>query len=93
MTKTDLVEAMAQSADITKVAAAKAMDTLIQSIATALSKGEDVSIMGFGTFTTTERSERTGRNPQTGEPITIAASKSPKFKPGSILKDAVSPKA
>jgi DNA-binding protein HU-beta len=93
MTKTELVEAMAQGADITKVAAGKAIDTLIQSIATALAKGEDVSIMGFGTFTTTERSERTGRNPQTGEQITIAASKAPKFKPGSILKDAVSPKA
>lgn len=89
MNKAELIDAVAAGADISKAAAGRALDTLVQTIATSLGKGEDVSVVGFGTFTTTDRAARTGRNPQTGAEIKIAASKAPKFKPGSVLKEAV----
>lgn len=89
MNKNDLIEQIAVSADITKAKAALALDAFIDSVTTSLKKGEDVALSGFGTFTVFDRAERTGRNPKTGEAITIAASKQPKFRAGKNLKDAV----
>jgi DNA-binding protein HU-beta len=89
MNKSDLIEAMADAADISKSAAGRALDGLTDAIAVALKQGESVSVIGFGTFAVKERAERMGRNPQTGEAITIAASKTPSFKAGKALKDAV----
>jgi DNA-binding protein HU-beta len=89
MNKSELVEAMAEAADISKAAAGRALDGMLESITSALKKGEQVSLVGFGTFSVKERSARTGRNPQTGAAIQIAASKIPGFKAGKALKDAV----
>jgi DNA-binding protein HU-beta len=89
MNKSDLIEAMADAADISKSAAGRALDGLTDAIAVALKQGESVSVIGFGTFSVKERAERMGRNPQTGEAIKIAASKTPSFKAGKALKDAV----
>ncbi|MBK1647393.1 HU family DNA-binding protein [Rhabdochromatium marinum] len=89
MNKSELVDTMAEAADIPKTAAAKALDGLIDAITDTLKKGETVSIIGFGNFTVKERAARTGRNPQTGDSIQIAASKSPSFKAGKALKDAI----
>jgi DNA-binding protein HU-beta len=89
MNKTDLIEAMADSADISKAAAGRALEGLIDAIAKGLKEGDTVSIVGFGNFTVRERAARTGRNPRTGEEIAIAASKAPAFKAGKALKDAV----
>ena len=89
MNKSDLIEAMAEAGDISKTAAARALDALTDTIAVALKKGESVSLIGFGTFSVKERAARTGRNPQTGATIEIAASKTPSFKAGKALKDAV----
>ena len=89
MNKSELVDAMADAADISKSAAARALDALTDSVAVALKNGDTVSILGFGTFSVKERAARTGRNPQTGAAIEIAASKTPAFKAGKALKDAV----
>lgn len=89
MNKTELVEAIAKSADITKAQAGKAVDAFIDSVTATLVKGDKVTLIGFGTFETRERSARTGRNPQTGKSIKIAASTTPAFKAGKKLKDAV----
>jgi len=89
MNKSELVEAMAAEADITKAKAGKALDGLVEAIAGSLKNGEQVAVAGFGTFSVRERAARTGRNPQTGESITIKASKSAAFKAGKALKDAV----
>lgn len=89
MNKSELVDAMAEAADISKAAAGRALDALTEEIAKALKQGDTVSIIGFGTFSVKSRAARTGRNPQTGATIEIAASKSPAFKPGKALKDAV----
>jgi DNA-binding protein HU-beta len=89
MNKSELIDAMAEAADIPKAAAGRALEALTDSIAVALKNGDAVSIIGFGTFTVKERAARTGRNPQTGASIEIAASKSPSFKAGKALKDAV----
>ncbi len=89
MNKTELVEAVAESADISKAAAGRAVDTMINSIIDALAKGDSVAIAGFGTFTVRERAARTGRNPRTGEEIQIKASKNPGFKAGKAFKDAL----
>lgn len=89
MNKTDLIEAMADSADISKAAAARALDGLIEAITTAVKNDDSVSIVGFGTFLLRERAARTGRNPKTGKTIEIAASKAPAFKAGKAFKDAV----
>jgi len=89
MNKSELIDAMADAADISKSAAGRALDALTDSIAMSLKKGETVSIIGFGTFSVKERAARTGRNPQTGATIEIAASKTPSFKAGKALKDAV----
>ncbi len=89
MNKSDLIEAMADAGDISKTAAARALDALTDGIAVALKNGETVSLIGFGTFSVKERAARTGRNPQTGASIEIKASKTPAFKAGKALKDAV----
>ena len=89
MNKTELVDAMADSADISKAAAGRAFDAAVAAISDALAKGDQVSLIGFGTFLVRERAARQGRNPATGETIQIKASKSPAFKAGKALKDAV----
>ena len=89
MNKTELRDAIASHADLTNAQADKALEAVITSITSAVSKGEKVSLPGFGTFESRERSARTGRNPQTGETMEIAASKAPAFKPASGFKQAV----
>jgi len=87
--KTELIEAIAASADIPKAAAGRALDAVVESITGALKNGDSVVLVGFGTFSVKERAARTGRNPQTGQEIAIAAAKVPGFKAGKALKDAV----
>ena len=89
MNKTELVEFIATQADLSKAKAAEAVDAFVEAVTTSLQKGKDVTLVGFGTFTISKRAARTGRNPQTGATIKIAASKAPKFRPGKSLKDAV----
>ena len=89
MNKSELIDAIAESADIPKAAAGRALDAMVDSITGALKKGDQVALVGFGTFAVKERAARTGRNPRTGETINIAASKNPAFKAGKALKDAV----
>ncbi len=89
MNKTELIDAVAEGADISKAAATRAVDTMLDSITAALAKGDSVTLVGFGTFTVKERAARTGRNPRTGEAIEIKAAKVPGFKAGKALKDAV----
>jgi DNA-binding protein HU-beta len=89
MNKTELVEAIAKDAKISKAAADKALKALTDTIEKELKKGEKVALIGFGTFEVSKRAARTGRNPQTGETIKIKAAKTPKFKAGKALKDAV----
>ena len=89
MNKQDLIEKVAQSADIPKTKAAEAIDAVIGAIKASLKKGDDVRLVGFGTFTVSPRAATTGRNPRTGEPIKIPASKQPKFKAGKELKQAI----
>ena len=89
MNKAELIEAMADAADISKAAAGRALDGMVDAITGAMKKGDQVSLVGFGTFSVRERAARTGRNPQTGETINIKASKNPAFKAGKALKDAV----
>lgn len=89
MNKSELVEAIAESADISKASAGRALDGMIEAITNAVASGDTVSLVGFGSFSVRERPARTGRNPQTGESITIKASKSPAFKAGKAFKDAV----
>ena len=89
MNKTELVDAIAAAADITKVQAGKALEAVLESVTETLKKGDKVTLIGFGTFETRERAARTGRNPQTGKEIQIAASITPAFKAGKKLKDAL----
>ncbi|MDQ0337663.1 DNA-binding protein HU-beta [Caldalkalibacillus uzonensis] len=89
MNKTELVAKVAESAELTKKDAAKAVDAVFDAITEALQKGEKVQIIGFGNFEVRERAARKGRNPQTGEEIEIAASKVPAFKPGKGLKEGI----
>ena len=89
MNKTELVAAIAENAEISKKDAEKAVKAFVEVITEELKKGEKVQLVGFGTFEVSERAEREGRNPKTREPMTIAASKSPKFKAGKALKDMV----
>ncbi len=91
MNKSELIDAIAASADISKAAAGRALDAVTDSIIDALKKDDQVSLVGFGTFLVKERAARTGRNPQTGAPIDIPAAKIPSFKAGKALKDAVNP--
>lgn len=89
MNKSELIEAIAASADLPKAAAGRALDAMIETITGALKEEEPVVLVGFGTFSVKDRAARTGRNPQTGQPIEIAAAKIPGFKAGKALKDAV----
>lgn len=89
MNKTELIAAMAEKAEISKKDAEKALTAFTNVVADTLVDGAKVAITGFGIFEVVERAERQGRNPATGEAITIAASKSPKFKAGKALKDVV----
>jgi DNA-binding protein HU-beta len=89
MNKTELVNAVAESSELSKKDATKAVDAVFDSILNALKDGDKVQLIGFGNFEVRERAARKGRNPQTGEEIEISASKVPAFKPGKALKDAV----
>lgn len=89
MTKADLVNAMAEKAGLSKADAEKSLKAFTDAVTEALKAGEKVALVGFGTFSVGERAARTGKNPQTGEQINIPAAKSPKFKAGKALKDAV----
>lgn len=89
MNKSELINSVAELAELSKKDATKAVDAVLQTIQDALAKGEKVSLIGFGNFEVRERAARKGRNPQTGEEIEIAASKVPAFKPGKALKEAV----
>lgn len=89
MNKSELIDAIASSADLSKAAAGRALDSIVDAITTELQNGGQVSLVGFGTFSVKARAARTGRNPQTGEPINIKAANVPGFKAGKGLKDAV----
>ena len=89
MNKTELIEYIANDADISKAAATRALESTFEAVKKTLKKGGTVSLVGFGTFAVGKRAERTGRNPRTGETIKIKAGKVPKFRPGKALKDAI----
>ncbi len=89
MNKTELIDRIAESADISKASAGRALDATLDAITDSLKQADPVALVGFGTFTVRERAARTGRNPQTGAEIQIAAAKVPAFKPGKALKDAL----
>ncbi|AMP05508.1 HU family DNA-binding protein [Collimonas pratensis] len=89
MNKTELIDHIAKSADISRAASTRALDAMIAAVKTTLKKNGSVTLVGFGTFSVGKRAARTGRNPRTGEAIKIKAAKVPKFKPGKALKDAV----
>lgn len=89
MNKTELVAAIAEKAQITRKDADAALKAFTDVVSDELKKGEKIQLVGFGTFEVSERPAREGRNPRTGETMTIAASKQPKFKPGRALKDAI----
>ena len=89
MNKSDLINAVAGASGLSKSDAASAVEGVFDTIVSALSKGDEVRMVGFGTFSVAKRKASTGRNPRTGEPMTIKASNQPKFKAGKGLKDAV----
>ncbi|MBT0721574.1 DNA-binding protein HU-beta [Tatumella sp. TA1] len=89
MNKSQLVDKIAADADISKAAAGRVLDAFIDAVTESLKAGDDVALVGFGTFAVKERAERTGRNPQTGKEITIPAGKVPSFRAGKGLKDSV----
>ena len=89
MNKQDLVNAIAEKSGVTKTDADKAVDAVFDAIAAALKSGDDVRLVGFGSFSVSDRPAREGRNPRTGEKITVAAAKVPKFIAGKVLKDTV----
>lgn len=89
MNKNELVDDIADAADISKASASRALDAALEGITKSLQNADPVVLVGFGTFLVRERAARTGRNPRTGEPLQIAASKVPAFKPGKALKDVL----
>lgn len=89
MNKADLIDAVAQDTDMSKASATRAVDSVIDTITGSLKSGDQVTLVGFGTFMVRDRAARSGRNPQTGETIQIKASKAPAFKAGKALKDAL----
>jgi DNA-binding protein HU-beta len=89
MNKSELIDAIADSAELSKADAGRALEAFTASISKALKKGDTVSLIGFGTFSVKKRAARTGRNPATGETIKIKASKTPSFKAGKAFKDAI----
>lgn len=93
MNKSELIESLAASCDMPKAAAGRVLDAAIKTVVEEVSKGNSVTIIGFGTFFATKRAARTGRNPKTGESIKIAASVVPKFKAGIAFRGAVAKKA
>jgi DNA-binding protein HU-beta len=90
--KSELIDAIADSADISKAAAGRALDSAVEAVKIALKKGDMVTLVGFGSFYVGERAARTGRNPRTGDTIKIKAAKVPKFRAGKGLKDAINKK-
>jgi len=92
MNKTELIDALATKCDLSKAAAGRAVDGLTEIITGALTQGDSVALLGFGTFSVGQRAARTGRNPKTGEALKIAASKTPKFTAGAKLKASVNGK-
>jgi DNA-binding protein HU-beta len=89
MNKTEFVDAVAERADVQKSDAAKIVDSLVEVIGEQLKKGDQITLVGFGTFLVSKREARKGRNPRTGEEIQIAASNVPRFKPGKALKESI----
>ena len=89
MNKTELIDAVAEAADLTKAESSRAVDAVVAAVTKALKDGDAVTLVGFGTFQVRDRAARTGRNPKTGDTIKIAASKNLSFKAGKALKDAV----
>jgi DNA-binding protein HU-beta len=89
MNKAELIDSVAASANLSKADAGRAVDAIVNAVTAALKKGQQVSVVGFGTFSVKHRSARSGRNPRTGETIRISASNVPGFKAGKALKDAV----
>lgn len=89
MNKAELIDAIADSADLSKASAARALEATLDSVSKSLKRGDSVTLVGFGTFLVRKRAARTGRNPKTGEAIKIKASKVPAFKAGKALKDAI----
>ena len=89
MNKSEMIDMVAEAADISKAAAGRAVDAVFEGITSSLKGGDSVTLVGFGTFSVSDRAARAGRNPRTGETIQIKASKMPKFKAGKALKDAV----
>lgn len=89
MNKSELIDQIAKTADISKAAAGRALDATIGAVKTAMKKGDMVTLVGFGTFYVGQRAARSGRNPRTGAQIKIKAAKTPKFRAGKALKDVV----
>ncbi len=89
MNKSEMIDMVAEAADISKAAAGRAVDAVFDGITDSMKNGDSVTLVGFGTFSVGNRAARSGRNPRTGETIQIAAAKTPKFKAGKALKDAV----
>ena len=89
MNKSELIDAVADAAELTKADAGRAIDATVDAVTNALAKGDSLSLIGFGTFSVSHRAARQGRNPRTGETIQIKAANLPKFKAGKALKDAV----
>jgi DNA-binding protein HU-beta len=89
LNKADLIEQIAQAAEISKSAAERSIDALVVAVKASLRKDEEVTLVGFGTFYAARRQARTGRNPRTGEAVAIAAARMPKFRAGKALKDAI----
>ncbi|HEY6874432.1 MAG TPA: HU family DNA-binding protein [Geobacteraceae bacterium] len=92
MTRSELVSAIAENAGLTKASAEKSVKAIIDGVTGCLKKGDKLTLVGFGTFSTTNRAARKGQNPQTGKKITIPASVAPKFRAGKSLKDAINAK-
>ncbi len=92
MNKSELVDAVAKDAGLTKTDTVRALDSLVSTVTKTLKKGDEVAITGFGKWSVAKRGARTGRNPQTGQAVKIRASKAPKFTPGATLKGAVNPR-
>jgi DNA-binding protein HU-beta len=89
MNKQELISQVAEGAGLNRNDAARAVETLLETVTSALKRGDEVRLVGFGNFSVTRRKASTGRNPRTGEPIQIESSAQPKFRPGKVLKDAV----
>ncbi|RIW14663.1 HU family DNA-binding protein [Algoriphagus lacus] len=89
MNKSELIEVVAKEAGLSKATVSKVINSYHKAVQVAMSQGDKVTLPGFGTFQVSERKERSGRNPRTGDPMTIAAAKLPRFKPGKLLKDSL----